>query len=56
MRSQKISQDLATAAAASNPVESTLKDNKKNKTIREINQDRQVGVTVCWKVTPQAWT
>lgn len=30
MRSQRISQDLATAEATSNVVESTLKDNNKN--------------------------
>lgn len=47
MRSQGTSQDLATAEAMSNLVESTLKDNNnKNKPIWEINQGRQVGITV----------
>lgn len=47
MRSQRTSQDLVTAEAMSNLVESTLKgNNNKNKTIWEINQGRQVGITV----------
>lgn len=37
---------MATAAAVSNLVESTLKDNNKNKTVLGINQDRQAGITV----------
>lgn len=36
----------ATAAAISNLVESTLKDNNKNKRVWGINQDRQAGITV----------